>query len=639
MFALGFLGNRWRERLRRCWLGLVLVVVASAVLGLYAPTLSIGFVNDDFIEVGARHFDALDTLQTADLGLWAERFVHWALIDPVTDWQIFRPTRQVMFWSDYLMWGLEPIGYRVTNLVLYICASWVVVLLEWRLTRRRLAAGLAGLLFAVHTVHAAPISSISSRGHLLAALFVGLCLLFYVLPRTRRNTIVSVAACALAIGSKETALVTPALLLLYELVFHRHEMRRAPGALVLRQLPYWLTVAAALGARWLAFGGLATAPQSVGGVSWAYQVEGYILYAVRPFLLDIGDAQAIVILVCLAALGVLYRSRPEVVFGLLMVPLALVVTASFPPFERYFITPSIGLALAFGSVLAEPLLGGWHWKWQLQAAGLATAGLLLIGFGAGTLNRNGDYRALGLLTERFLSELKTLEPTLQRKARLVFVGVPTPVRGGTLFISARHLEYAAQLIYGDRSLRVATAENFPATAQALDRTYFFEYGDRELTERRDLVQQLRDRKSCADATNKRIVWDFRKDAQGWSPWSEMEQFESNADGLNIRVTGKDPFMGGPFIEVNPGELERVEVTMRAQAATPTLSGELYWQTAGMSDFAGDARVTFQIQADDARHIYALKLPPGGQDPIVRLRFDPADAPSEIVLEQIALVCK
>ena len=133
------------------------------------------------------------------------------MIDPVTNWEIFRPTRQWVFWADYFMWHLEPFGYHVTNLLLYLATSFSVVLLAWHLTRRRSAAILAGLLFVVMPVHTPPVAEISSRGHVMAGLFVCLCVLFYALPRRRLYTVLAWVMAILAMGSKETALVLPAL--------------------------------------------------------------------------------------------------------------------------------------------------------------------------------------------------------------------------------------------------------------------------------------------------------------------------------------------------------------------------------------------------------------------------------------------
>ncbi len=621
------------------WRILVFAALALIVLVLYAPNLSVGFVNDDFIEVGARSYDAQDSLANTDLNLWFERFAERSLIDPVTDRQIFRPWRQVIFAADYFMWGLEPFGYHLTNVVLYILLCWVVVLLAWQLMRRRRAAVLAGVLFAAQMVHASPVISISSRGHILAALFVALCLLFYIFPRTRLNVVTSWLMCALAIGSKETALSTPALLLAYEMIYRRDEIKQQPRAFVLRQLPFWLLALGAVGIRFLTTGYGEPEPFALGEWDWLYQIQDYTLFAVRPFLLDIEVWQTALLLGALVFLGVLYRTRREVVLGLLWIPLAMPVTILFPPAERYFATASIGLALACASILAQPFDAQRRYANIARAVGWILAAILIVGFAWGTLNRNDDYLDLSNVEQRTLRQLKQAEPTLPHVAQLTFVGLRAPARGGTLFITSRQLEYAVQLLYQDRSLHVALADEFPTTLDTPAKTFFFEYSNHQLNERADLVTALRERRRCGDTRQNMIRWNFNADAEGWQAWHQIAGLENRDRALAFQTTGNDPFMGSPYIEVRPQEIKNVEIQMRARARISTFHAELFWQTADQLDFSNDARATFPVTADNASHKYVVTVDARGSAPIVRLRFDPSDTPAEIQLERITVYCK
>lgn len=623
----------------RYWRIWVFAALALVIFALYVPVFSIGFINDDFIEVGARYFDAQDSLTQPDLGLWVNRFVERSLIDPVTDRQIFRPWRQTILAADYFVWLLTPFGYHLTNVLLYILLCWVVVLLAWRLTRTRVAAALAGLLFAVQAVHAEPIASISSLGHLLAALFVGLCVLFYILPRTRFHLALSWLMCALAIGSKETAWATPALLLVYELIYHRAEIRRELVGLIRRQALFWLLPLAVIVLRLLTAGQAVGSPFKLGDWDWLYQIEGYTLFAWRPFLLDISALQTALILIGFVLLGIFYRTRREVVFGLLWVPVMMPVTIFFPPTERYFITPSIGLALGLAPILAQPFNENFRWAKPARVAGLFVAAVLVIGFSIGTVQRNDDYLDLSNVTQYTLSQLKRFEPTLPAGSSLTFVGLHASARGGILFISDRQLEYAVWLLYQDRSLHVEMADRFPTTLAAPNKSYFFEYGNHQLTERADLVSALQGRRRCGNSTDKAIRWEFGADAQGWEPWSEIDGLQ-NSDGiLDFRTTGTDAFLGSPFVQVRPQEIDRIEIEMRAHAAAPTFTGELYWETGAMGDFSPGARTSFAVNADDAMHTYTLALHTADKAPITRLRFDPADVPADIQLKTITIWCK
>lgn len=627
----------WKRWASKHWIILLLVALTLLLLLLYAPTFGMGFVTDDFIEVGARHFDALDGLVPQDNNVWFERFIERAIIDPVSGQEIFRPTRQTIFWADYFVWQLEPFGYHLTNWLLYLATCFTVALLAYRLTHQRRAAVISGLLFAVLPSHTAPVSEMASRGHLIAGLFVVLCVLFYVLPSSRRNTLAACLFYILAIGSKETALVVPALLALYELVFHRADIWRNPRSVILRQLPFWLIALAAVAVRFYLFGRLSSSSFGLGSWEWTYQVQGYTLYALAPFLVDIVEWQTILVFAIVAVLMVLYRSRGTVIFGFLWVPIALLVTYASPPQERYLFTASTGIALALGAILAQPLATPVRWgQW---AGGLVTAALL-IGLTYGVWLRTTAFRNAGEIVASVFQQVKQLHPTVPENSRFYFVGLPEVIRGGYMFNSDLQMQYGIQMLYGDdRTLRATRAETFPTTLTALDRTFFFEYDRRKITERTDLVQAMRDRRRCGDAPENFVRWTFRDDAEGWEPWSEIEGFQSRKGTLEFSTTGEDPFMGSPILEIQPQELERIEIQMRARADAPTFDAALYWMTSDMQDFSEQARVSFPVTADDTAHTYDLTLPVRGDAPLLRLRLDPADMPAEIQLQRITIYCK
>ena len=69
----------------------------------------------------------------------------------------FRPVVWVSLVFDHLLWGLNPTGYHVTNVLLHGLNSWLVYLLVSRLmdyrSDRRLVACLSGLVFLLLPSH------------------------------------------------------------------------------------------------------------------------------------------------------------------------------------------------------------------------------------------------------------------------------------------------------------------------------------------------------------------------------------------------------------------------------------------------------------------------------------------------------
>ena len=94
---------------------------------------------------------------------------------------------------DYAVWGLNPLGHHLTNIIFHAVNTFVVVFLMIRLLETRkepamnseapgylterailMAAGITGLLFGLHPLHVESVAWVSERKDLLCALF---CLL------------------------------------------------------------------------------------------------------------------------------------------------------------------------------------------------------------------------------------------------------------------------------------------------------------------------------------------------------------------------------------------------------------------------------------------------------------------------------
>jgi len=187
------MNNRWREFLLAA--GIVVAVFVA-----YSPAMKAGFVWDD------DHSITNNSLVKANDGL---RRI-W--LSPA-DYDDF-PVTKSSFWLQWRLWGADPTGYHVTGIAFHA----IVAVLVWLVLRGLNVPGAwpAALLFAVHPVNVPSVAWISEQKNTLSLAFAMLALLSYLrfeMSRRRRWYVVSLALFLVALGSKTSVVMLPAVLL------------------------------------------------------------------------------------------------------------------------------------------------------------------------------------------------------------------------------------------------------------------------------------------------------------------------------------------------------------------------------------------------------------------------------------------
>lgn len=143
--------------------GIVLIILLTFIAYIHA--IQAGFIWDDPDYVITNH-----TLR--DFQGLAEM---WTNPRSLPQWY---PLVHTTFWIEYHLWGLNPHGYHVVNVLLHIASS----LLLWRVLSRLHVPGawLAGAIFALHPVHVESVAWITERKNVLSAVFALLSLLAYL---------------------------------------------------------------------------------------------------------------------------------------------------------------------------------------------------------------------------------------------------------------------------------------------------------------------------------------------------------------------------------------------------------------------------------------------------------------------------
>jgi protein O-mannosyl-transferase len=177
-------------------------LLVLATLAVYLPALSAGYVWDD------------DDYVYANPLLWEPDGLYriWFTTDAPSQ---YFPLVYTMFRFEYLLWGLDPFGYHLVNVLLHAANA----LLLWRVAAAmRIPGGVfAAAVFALHPVHVESVAWITERKNVLSGLFFLLALwswVRYTDAGARRHYLLSIVCCQLGLFAKTTVCVLPAALIL-----------------------------------------------------------------------------------------------------------------------------------------------------------------------------------------------------------------------------------------------------------------------------------------------------------------------------------------------------------------------------------------------------------------------------------------
>ena len=160
------------------------------------------------------------------------------------DSSYFRPLTQLSFALDFYVWGLNPVGFRLTGLALHL-ANAVLIFFLFRTFLSPSRSALVSLIFVVHPVNTQAIAYISSRSDPLFFFFTALTIYLWV---TDKSTLRPFCLLFFLLGllSKEPAVVTLPLILLTDLT--RCESRNEIEGRLRSNWHWYIAFAGVLGA-------------------------------------------------------------------------------------------------------------------------------------------------------------------------------------------------------------------------------------------------------------------------------------------------------------------------------------------------------------------------------------------------------
>jgi len=150
-------------------LRLICLGLALSVLAVFGRLAFFDFVFFD------DHVYVIEKAQVL-AGLTAES-IRWAFT--ATDAGFWHPLTWLSLMMDREIWGLNPGGYHITNVLLHLAATLLLFAALHRLTGALWKSGFVAALFALHPLHVESVAWIAERKDVLSGLFWMLSLLLY----------------------------------------------------------------------------------------------------------------------------------------------------------------------------------------------------------------------------------------------------------------------------------------------------------------------------------------------------------------------------------------------------------------------------------------------------------------------------
>lgn len=208
------------DRFRPHILSILLLLLATAAV--YARLLEHDFINLD---------DKWYVTQNQSIAGFS-----WQHIKEVfTSFYIgnYAPVQMLSYMLDYTIWGLQPGGYLLSNIIIHALNGIMVYWLFLRFAESRLPATVAALIFLLHPVQVESVAWISQRKNLLAMLFFLVAWEFYcryqqaAREKRRAAYLLSLGAFMAALLSKSIAVILPVVLVMYDFCFPEVKRRVA----------------------------------------------------------------------------------------------------------------------------------------------------------------------------------------------------------------------------------------------------------------------------------------------------------------------------------------------------------------------------------------------------------------------------
>jgi len=458
----------------------VLVGIVIWTFITFYPTIKSFFVLDDFFWIHFyRAFSLNDLLH------------HYNFFSRIQCDGFYRPMISYFYGLDFLAWGLNPLGYHITNVAFHVFNVILVDKLVYELTRKKNLSLCTAFLFALHPLHVGAVVYISGRTELVYCFFVLLSIIFFIKnirESKGRYFVLSLCFFTCALFSKETTIAFLVVLGATQYLLNKkiYPLRLFPylalsgGFFFIRQ--YAIRVP------------LNKYGFELGVENFTRLIYNYILVIIPINVKSIYSSGIVTFFIhnfwaltlfflvfayfCYTAFAFLVRSK-KLDVELVIYWLIWLLVSFFPIF---FMS---GDRLSYAPSIASSCITAMFFLSLFKGTGKKTKPfayliILLIGtfFFSWTLERSVIYNHVGTLAEGLLTNIKKARPVLVEESLVILFNYPNDwIRDDTNWLRTYYgcLDRALEVKYRKEDIKVAWVKGVKDDAQMLAYLRGFDY--------------------------------------------------------------------------------------------------------------------------------------------------------------------
>ena len=306
---------------------------------------------------------------------------------------------------NYFLFGLNPAGWHITVLLTHISCAILIYFIIYEIFKNSFLSFIAALFFAIHPIHTEIINDVSFVEDTQAFLFMLFSFFLYIKDK---KILLSLFSFFLALLTKETAILFPFFLILYDFSFKQKFLLR-------RYIPYflifilWFFLINTFFYSPLSVKGIGRAGIYPGGnflIAISTFIEAIPFYYLKQlfypvnFIYEIGYPitnfdykfilSILILILILISVFYSYKKHSAIFFGsifffLNLAPVSNIIPIMVTTADRYAYVSSFGFFLVIGAAILQIF----NWK---KPAGLIISIVLITLWSERTIRRNKDFQ-------------------------------------------------------------------------------------------------------------------------------------------------------------------------------------------------------------------------------------------------------